>query len=248
MRGGASGAMEGCDWLVHLAGPASAAELFSSPENYFATHAVGSAAVFNAANRAGWSGAFCSPRRRSTAAPTVDPVPEGAGCNPLSPYGAAKLAAEWAARTLTDSNSARLHVVRPFSVFGPGMRANSLVASIVLQAGEKSEVRLHNPRVVRDYIHVSDLTDLIAALIRAGDAPDILNACSGRGIAAEALGAAALRACGAPTEVRALGVADRPTDIERLVGDPKLALRTLNWRTRFDVESWIARELVPCLS
>lgn len=240
--------MKGCDWLIHLAGPASVAESFLRPERFFATHAVGTASVFQTANKAGVERRMLLSSAEVYGRASADRVSERADCNPLSPYGAAKLAAEWAARTLTDSTSARLHIVRPFSVFGPGMRANSLLASILSQARAKTEVRLHNPHVVRDYLHASDLADLVAALIRADNPPKILNACSGRGISAAALADVALRVCGVSSEVRAHLEADRPTDIHCLVGDPDLARRTLGWQPSFDVESWIVKELAPCQS
>src|ERR1700754_2405992 len=85
--------MEGCDALIHAAGPPSAAASFADPTGFARIHVMGTAAVMQAANRAGTRRRILvsSAEIYGAAGGTVD---ENTPPAPISPYGAAKLGAE----------------------------------------------------------------------------------------------------------------------------------------------------------
>ena len=154
-------ALDGCDWLIHLAGPASVADSFNKPDLHFRIHTAGTAMVMRAANTAMVRARIyiSSAEVYGSAAAKYEKIAEDAVCEPVSPYGAAKLAAEWVAGQVAEWSASRLHVVRPFSSFGSGMREETIIGSVIAQAREDGNIILNDARITRDYIHAADLSE-----------------------------------------------------------------------------------------
>ena len=91
----------------------------------------------------------------------VDLVPESAPLVPRSPYGAAKVGAEAVVGATSRTTGLDAVVLRPFSVFGPGMRRSSLLGTILEQVGRGGPVLLLDPSSVRDHCYVDDVADAV---------------------------------------------------------------------------------------
>jgi dTDP-L-rhamnose 4-epimerase len=98
---------------------------------------------------------------------------------PLEPYAASKLAQELALGDLP-----HVSILRFSSVYGSGMRTSDSEATIAAKiAGWIS--REEPPRIfedglqTRDFVHVSDITATIAAILGGKPHPSTLNVCSG---------------------------------------------------------------------
>ena len=100
---------------------------------------------------------------RGAQAPFQEDQPLGV---PLSPYGASKRAAELMCLTYHDLHRSPIVIVRPFSVYGPRLRpdlAMSVFAGAIL-AGTPLTL-LGDGLIRRDFTHVSDLCDGLAAAL-----------------------------------------------------------------------------------
>lgn len=224
----------GIDTLVHLAGPSSVAASFDAPAEFARAHVLGTATLLAAAERIGVQRfVYVSSAEVYGRADTVC-VSESAPLLPLSPYGAAKAAAEQLVTGAVRRGALRSSViVRPFSVYGPGMRANGLVGRLAAMAYLRIPMRVFSANTTRDYVHVDDLArGLLMAAAR--DEPGVLtlNLASGTGTNVATLAALFARISGGPDTliVEEQGDRSRALDIVHLVADVSLAHEMLGWR------------------
>lgn len=111
-------AVAGTDQILHLA--AARADWGLSEEEYYRDNLDATRALIEAGRKEGvtdW--VFYS--TVSVMGPSCEPLSEDAGFNPIEPYGASKAEAEQRFRQLaTDDPEARVLVIRPSAVYGPG--------------------------------------------------------------------------------------------------------------------------------
>lgn len=108
------------------------------------------------------------------------PVHENDKKNPLSPYGWNKLMAEHICREYQVVYGIATAVIRPFSVYGKGLR-KQLLWDICSKLNNADAIRLFGTgNESRDFIHITDLTILIQHIVeKAAFECDIFNAASG---------------------------------------------------------------------
>lgn len=100
--------------------------------------------------------------------------------SPTEPYGASKYMQELCLRGFA---AAPCTILRFSSVYGRRMRLDDSEATIVariagwVRDGTRPQV-FEDGQQTRDFVHVQDVVDTIRASLR-GDAPDLLNVCSG---------------------------------------------------------------------
>ena len=238
--------LDGVDVVLHLAGPPSVAESFVDPLGYLRVHAVGTAAVLDACRGSHVSRFVYVSSAEVYGASRQTPVNEDTPCQPQSPYGASKLAAEGLVRAMAPDFGLPSAILRPFSVYGPGQRPTSLAGTIVAQARAGGPVRIFDPRPIRDMVFVDDLGQALLAACRARilENPVTFNVCSGRGTASGEL-AHIVAQLAAVEEDETGASSDRPADLDvlELVGDPDRAHRELQWRATTPLEDGLRRTL-----
>ena len=107
--------------------------------------------------------------------------PPGPDCWPDKLYGWTKLTGELMAATARDAGIP-VSVVRPFSVYGPGMNDGFAVRGFLEQVQRRADpIEIWgNAGQVRDYIHADDVAGAVLAMIGQGvDGP--VNLGTGRG-------------------------------------------------------------------
>jgi len=226
-------AVRNTDAVVHLAGPAAVAPSFDDPRGYAGAHVAGTAGVVAAMERAHVAHILYVSSAEVYGRPECDPVSEDAPLAPRSPYGAAKAGAEFVVTSAVRRGGLeRAVVLRPFSVYGPGQRANSLLAGILRQAATQSEILLDDLRPVRDYVFVDDVAAaIVSALDERSGGIITANIAGGVGISVAELATAAAEAGGRAVTVRERG-ATRPAgaEISRLVADIARAREAFGWQ------------------
>ncbi len=179
------------DWVFHLAGAAVA----SDGEELYSVNVV------PAVNLLGAIGAV-HPQAACLLVGTAAeygivqaadvPVAEGRAPNPVTHYGASKLAQTVAARQFS-REGCRVVVARPSNIIGPGMPAWLALGQFVARINDLvrnggSELVTGDLGSVRDLIDVRDAMGLFWRLIRCeGAAGQIVNVCSGVGTTMRAL-------------------------------------------------------------
>jgi nucleoside-diphosphate-sugar epimerase len=99
---------------------------------------------------------------------------------PISPYGISKLAGEQYMRLYARLHSLDTRVVRPFSIYGPGLRKQVVWDMLVKLYQSHPAALFGTGEETRDFVYVDDLC---AALVRVGEAgapAGIYNVCSGQ--------------------------------------------------------------------
>ena len=160
--------------------------------------------------------------------------PPAAGYSSMMPdklYGWTKLTGELMAATTRDAG-VPVSVVRPFSVYGPGMNDGFAVRGFLEQVQRRADpVEIWgNAGQVRDYIHVDDVAGAVLALIEQGvDGP--VNLGTGRGTMLWNLAGMMATAAGYSPRVKVdpdmpAGVPSLVADITRLRGfyEPRIVL------------------------
>jgi UDP-glucose 4-epimerase len=109
------------------------------------------------------------------------PIAEETRCSPLSPYGWHKLISEHLCKEYTDIYGLKTSIVRPFSVYGPGLRKQLFWDVYMKYASGKKRLELYGTgEESRDFIYVNDLVRAIDTILKSGPAKaEIYNLASG---------------------------------------------------------------------
>jgi nucleoside-diphosphate-sugar epimerase len=231
----------GVEAIIHLAGSSDVASSFGTPAETTRVHVVGTAAVLEAAQRSRVGCLVYISSAEVYGRPGKVLVKETAPLLPLSPYGAAKTAAELLIATASRRGELdRAILLRPFSVYGPGGRETSVLGRMLAQIKRNEPLRVISTRPVRDYVHVADAVEaILGALYYDASRLLIANIASGHGISVGDLGRTLAKLAGSSCRIIEGADPDRPPvhDIHYLVGDPSVAANELGWRPSIDLET-----------
>jgi nucleoside-diphosphate-sugar epimerase len=223
---------DGANIVVHLAGPPSVRASFASPAEYARVHVGGTATVLEACRRMRVRRLVYLSSAEVYGRPQTNPVAEDHPRQARSPYAAAKIGAERFVESFAYAFGIEAVVLRPFSVYGPGLSPYSLIGTIIRQARLNKSIVLDDLKPVRDYCHVSDLTEAIArACTVRSSGLFTLNIGTGQGISAADLAGLILEILGRDIPVREGARKQRPetSEIYCLIADSQLAGEVLRW-------------------
>jgi UDP-glucose 4-epimerase len=245
------------DAVLHFAALIEAGESMVRPEIYFRNNTASTLALLEAT-------LACGPKRlvfSSTAAvygePETVPIQEDARLAPSNPYGQSKLLVEQMLAWFNRIHGLRYAALRYFNVAGahegpagitrgeahlPESHLIPLVLDVAL--GRRSSIRIYGDdyptpdgTCIRDYIHVSDLTEAHMLALSALDAqpenqgPLIYNLGNGQGFSVREVIESARRVTGHP--IPAELHPRRPGDPAVLVASSAKAIRELGWKPRY---------------
>ena len=170
------------------------------------------------------------------------PVPEDAPLRPASPYAVSKIAQGYLALQYTLSFQMGIVRTRTFNHTGPGrgeaFAESSFARQIAeIEAGRRRPVlAVGNLEAVRDFSDVRDVVRAYWTLLDRGDAGEVYNVCSGKGIRIRDLLQKLIEISGVDVEVRLDPERLRPSDIPNLVGDPRKIRETTGWEPGIPLE------------
>ena len=229
----------------HLAGPPSVAGSFGAPAEYARVHVLGTMAMLEACRRAGVRRFVYLSSAEVYGRAGTEPVAEDRPPAPRSPYAAAKAAAEQYVGAWGRASGLECVVLRPFSVYGPGLAGHSVLGTILRQVCGREEIVLADLRPVRDFVF---LDDVVEGILRAAVLPvpgRTFNLGTGVGTSVEALAGTAMRAVGVTVPLRCDPALRRPSEAEihHLVADPAGAAEALGWRAHVGLEEGLRRTI-----
>jgi UDP-glucose 4-epimerase len=222
------------DAIIHLAALVSVVESIRSPDLNFRLNLEATYRVAEVARRHGVRRlVFASSAAVYGDAQTL-PIPESAIPNPISPYGAAKLASEQLLLSYAAAYGLTVRIQRYFNVFGPRQDPSSpysgVVSIFVRRLSRGLPITIYGDgRQTRDFIPVGEVAraNLLAAT-RARVATGVANICTGRPINLLRLARILGRRFGAPPPRFA---AARPGDIRHSAGSARAAQRALSFKS-----------------
>jgi UDP-glucose 4-epimerase len=215
------------DVCFHLAAQADVRVSVARPVEDASVNVLGSVHVLQAAQDHGAKVVFSS-TGGAIYGECGRPAREDDPLEPMSPYGAAKLAAETYIGTWNRLHNASNAVLRFANVYGP-RQESGLEGGVVaifferMSRGEQTTIYGHG-RQTRDLVHVADI---VAATVAAADAEGVFNI--GSGIETSVLELHELCSNIAGTDAEPEFEPERLGEIQRSVLDPSLAHRELGW-------------------
>ncbi|MEY2473430.1 MAG: GDP-4-dehydro-6-deoxy-D-mannose reductase, partial [Actinomycetota bacterium] len=176
------------DAIYHLAALSHIGSSWGAPNKVFRVNAEGTLNVLRAASNANVDRVLVvgSADQYGRVAPEQLPITEDAPLQPMTPYGASKVAAEFVALQAFLGTGLPVVRVRAFNHTGPGQADRFVVSSIarhIAQAerDDEGELRLGSLDPIRDFTDVRDVVRAYRLLIERGVAGEVYNVCSGVG-------------------------------------------------------------------
>jgi UDP-glucose 4-epimerase len=163
---------------------------------------------------------------------------------PLSPYAATKLAAEYYCRVFEAAYGLTTACLRYFNVYGPGQRADSGYAAVI--PSFINSVRIGEPPVIygdgeqtRDFIYIRDVVEgtILAA---ESEASGIYNIAGGESVTMNELARIIMKLTG--KELEPVYREPRPGDIKHSLADISRA-RIFGFQPRYSLEAGL-REIL----
>jgi len=242
------------DAVVHLAAVAHPATARSNPAAAFQVAVGGTVNVLERA-RASRSHPFILVVSSSDVygRPNLEDLPlaESAPLRPVSAYALAKVGQESVALAYFATRELRGAVARPFNHSGPGQTTQYVIpalASRVVEAARtgRSEIRVGNLDVRRDFLHVGDVARAYRLLIEAGAAGDpavlggVVNVATGTTVTIREIFERLCELVGtrlAAVPDPALMCSD---DIPNICGDPSRIAAAVGWRPEHTLDDLLA--------
>lgn len=233
-------ALAGAEVVFHLAAVASVVRSLDEPEAVNAINVGGTIEVVQAAVRAGVRRVVLASSSAVYGTPDELPCHERQRADPVSPYGAGKLAAEHYLHTLGRRHRLETVALRFFNVFGPGQDPASEYAAVVPRfitavASGTSPVINGSGDITRDYVYVGDVVwaNLLAAAPTTASGLTC-NIAGGRQVSLVELLDLVCAAVG--FRVSPVLAPPRPGDIPHSVADVSLARDALGFVARTPLE------------
>jgi UDP-glucuronate 4-epimerase len=209
--------------IVHLAARAGVRPSLADPVGYAQANVTGTAAVLEAARRAGVSriafGSSSSVYGDSTPVPFRE---DAVAVEPVSPYAATKRAAELFLRAVAPIYGFRSAALRFFTVYGPRQRPDLAIHAFARRMVDGEVITLFGDGTqARDYTYCDDITaGVVAAIDWTATAPigmELFNLGGNRSVSTGDMVAEIARALG--IEPRVQWGPMQPGDVQRTAAD-----------------------------
>lgn len=207
------------------------------------TNVVGTIRLLEAAKRSGVRVVFVSSGGAIYGPQSTMPIPETAATNPISAYGAGKLAAEKYLNVYEELHGLDHVTLRVANLYGEGQptgRHQGVVGEFVARAVSAKPIEIWGTgAAIRDYIHVDDV---VSALIAAGSRTTqskVFNVGSGEGHTLLDVVDAIATALGRPVEVDHLEAV--AGDVSSNILDIRRAQHQLGWKPAIDFTAGVQR-------
>ena len=239
-------AIDGCVHVYHLAVQCVRRSIGNPMENH-AVNATGTLTVLEAARRRKVARfIYCSSSEVYGNCDTEWMNEVTTHCNPVTVYGAAKLAGEYYARAYWQAYGLPIIIIRPFNSYGPREHEREELAEVI----PRFVIRVLNglPPIIfgtgensRDFTYVIETAGGIAM---AADCDALIgrvvNIAYGRSFTINQVAETVARLCGRPDLVPR-HIDPRPGDVRALQADTQLAREMLGFRAEVDFESGMQR-------
>ena len=227
--------LEGAEGVVHLAALDDVYTSVSDPFSDFSVNATGTINVLEAARHAGVKKVAFASSASVYGEPERLPVDEEHPTAPISPFGAAKLAAERYVLLYNSLYGMENTALRLFNVYGEGQDAGSpysgVIAAFAAAITEgRQPIIFGDGEQTRDFVHVDDVCDAFARAIDGQGCATPLNIASGVETSVSELLGIMCGICGA--EFSPTYMPERKGDIMRSVAEIRLARKKIGYAPR----------------
>jgi GDP-4-dehydro-6-deoxy-D-mannose reductase len=232
------------DVVYHLAALTNVGRSWTDPGEVLRVNATGTLYVLEAARA-------CAqvPRVLLTSSaevygavpPESLPVTEEAPLAPVTPYAAAKVAAEYLGVQAHLAYGLPVVRTRPFNHVGPGQSAGFVVSALaerIVDARRRgdSSILVGNLTARRDLTDVRDVVRAYRLLAERGVPGEVYNVCSGRDISIADVAARLQELAGTDLRLELDPSLARPVDVPVVRGDPTKLHEATGWEPTFSLD------------
>ena len=240
-------ALEDVDAVIHCAAQVSVERSFEDPVTDLKTNVLGTVNLLHACARSDVRRFIYVSSAAVYGNPKCQPIDEGHPTEPMSNYGASKLAGERFALSYAHSSDLEVIVVRPFNFYSPRADPASPYSGVITKF--VSRVKAGKPPVIegngeqtRDFIHAKDVASmLVLALEKAGLSGIVLNCGSGKPTSVLELARITISASGKNLDIEF--TEPRKGDIRHSLADITRAREILGFETTIPLEDGISELL-----
>jgi NAD dependent epimerase/dehydratase len=252
--GSVQAAVNGQEFVFHLAALISIPYSYEAPDSYVDTNVRGTLHVLEACRRHGVGRLVQTSTSEVYGSPETVPITEAHPLRAQSPYAATKVAGDKLAESYHCSFGLPVVVLRPFNTYGPRQSARAVLPTILSQllAGNKTiELGALWPR--RDLMYVEDTVDgFIKAAESEAAVGQTVHLGTGRDVSVGDLAELAMAVTGQRAHIVSKAERERPPDSEvrQLLSSPAAAKKLLGWAPTVSLEDgvrltadWVKRNL-----
>jgi dTDP-glucose 4,6-dehydratase len=245
-RGSVRQAMEGAEYVFHLAALIAIPYSYSAPASYVRVNMEGALNVLEAAREMGVARVIHTSTSEVYGTARYVPIDEAHPLQGQSPYSATKIGADKLVEAFHLSFGLPVVTVRPFNTFGPRQSARAVIPAIITQALTGETIRLGNLRPTRDLNYVGNTVD---GYVLAASTPEAtgqtINLGSGREISIGDLAQLIGRLTGREVRIERAAERMRPegSEVERLLASNARARDLLGWEPAVTLEEGLERTI-----
>jgi UDP-glucose 4-epimerase len=234
--------------VIHFAGSVVVPESVAHPLDYYRNNTAASRSLIAACIHYGVSNFLFSSTAAVYGSPPVMPVAEDTPLAPTSPYGRSKLMTEWVLQDAAKAHGLVYGILRYFNVAGADLQGRTgqstphathlIKRACEVATGHHEKLTIFGSDYptpdgtgVRDYIHVSDLVEIHALVLRklrTEGTSLLLNCGYGRGYSVREVVTAVERATGKALPVEL--APRRPGDLGIVVAQTERLKTQLGWK------------------
>ena len=237
--------------IYHLAAQSSAAFSFENPGETFQSNVIGTLNLLEAVRALPQTShpvvlSVGSCEEYGPQDPSAYPLKEDAPLNPLSPYAVSKVSQTLLCRQYVRAWDLPIIPVRAFSHTGPGQDSRFVFPSFARQiaaaeAGKgPTEILTGDLSVVRDFLHVKDVTTAYRALTKEGTPGEIYNVSSGQSLTIHQGLEIMVGMAKCNITVRQDPALMRPADTPVMLGDNSKLCTETGWQPEWDLAYTLA--------
>jgi len=244
---GVTKAMEGCEWVLHLAALIAIPYSYHSPDTYVDTNVKGTLNVVQAARRLGLERVVHTSTSEVYGTAKYVPIDEDHPLQGQSPYSASKIGSDQIALSFQRSFGTPVAVIRPFNTYGPRQSARAIIPTVITQiASGKRKISLGALHPTRDFNFVTDtVRGFVAVAGSERTIGEVINIGSNYEISIGDTARLIADVMGVEIEIQADPARLRPenSEVERLWADNSKAKALTDWEPAYGGQEGLRRGL-----
>jgi len=231
--------------VVHCAALVSVEESVRKPLEYVDNNVLGTVSVLKSAVDTGVEKVVYISSAAVYGNPKYLPVDEEHPLEPISPYGATKLAGEILVKAFHETYGLKYVILRPFNIYGPGQ--NPAYAGVINKFVERISRNL--PPVIygdglqtRDFVYVEDVAEAVVKAVEKPLSGEILNIATGKPVKIIDLANLIIELLKAE-HLKPVFEKPRPGDIRHSYASPLKAKEKLEWKPKVSLRDGLKKTI-----
>lgn len=240
-------AVQGCDYVFHLAALIGIPYSYVAPSDYVATNIQGTLNVLEACRSEGAARMIHTSTSETYGTAQYIPIDEKHPMQGQSPYSASKIGADKMVESYYKSFEFPAVIVRPFNTYGPRQSSRAFIPTVITQALTRGKIVMGSLDPVRDMTYVKDTAEgLIHVGLAEKTVGEVVNLGVGEGVTIGAMVKTILKLIGKEDMTIEKDIARvRPakSEVMKLISNNSKAEKFSGWKPRYNLKEGLAETI-----